>query len=59
MNDSTKQYISRRIADLGAQNVSLSIDLEIAHMKVKEIESRIACHEVIIEGLKHVLEEAK
>lgn len=59
MNDSTKQYISRRIADLGAENGNLAIDLEMARMKVTEIERRIACHDGIIEGLKQVLEAAK
>lgn len=59
MNDQTKQFISRRISDLRSENDGLAIDVEMARMKVTEIERRIACHKGIIEGLTQVLEAAK
>lgn len=59
MNDSTEQYILRRIEELEAANKGCVLDMEYAQMQVKEIERRIACNTGIIQGLNQVLEAAK
>ena len=59
MNKETQGFIKHRGMILDRENDSLALDLEMAKIKVTEIERRMACNAGIAQGLKQILEAAK